>query len=266
VVQYLQATRQVRKETIMHRQREPPTAPATSYAAGVNGDHHPTKLRLREAREAAVRTLSEGFARDEIGLDAFDERIERAYRAESIAELARLTSDLTPVEADVTSTEAVLVATIEPPRIVSQSDHVDPAGRLVASATLGSVEREGPLSLSGHVRARAVLGSLVVDLRDVRLGPGVTELRLDATFGSIEIFVPADLSVELEAGALLGSVEGRSRLVPDADPDAPVLRIVGRALFGSIEVVPKAPRHLLRQVEQRRGVLALPAPASADEE
>jgi len=47
-----------------------------------------------EGRERAVARLHDGYAHGALGTDTFALRVERAYRAESVAELRALTADL----------------------------------------------------------------------------------------------------------------------------------------------------------------------------
>jgi hypothetical protein len=96
-----------------------------------------------------------------------------------------------------------------------------------------------------------VLGSVVIDLRDVILPRGVTVIEVAAVLGSIEIIVPANLAVESDGSSILGSFAGIQRVPRDPDPEAPVLRVQGRAVLGSIEVHTRLP-------ESRMARAALP--------
>jgi hypothetical protein len=89
----------------------------------------------------------------------------------------------------------------------------------------------------------ALLGSVVVDLRDARFGSGVTEIDIRAALGSVELFVPPTVRVEMRGGAsFLASVEtdGWARTVPPG-PSQPVLRVTSRAFMASVEVRVCAP-------------------------
>src|SRR6202012_1875336 len=112
-----------------------------------------------------------------------------------------------------------------------------PARGQRAVAILGSVERRGHWAVARASSALAVLGSVVIDLRDVTMPPGVTTLEVSAVLGSVEILVPPNLAVESEGSGILGSFEGVHRVPPEPDPDSPILRVQGRAVLGSIEVV-----------------------------
>lgn len=124
------------------------------------------------------------------------------------------------------------------------------------TAVFSTVTRHGEWLPPEELHVVASFGSAKLDFTQALLAPGVTELRAFAVFGSVELWVPADLEVELDASALFGSVErkdaggGVKRFLRDqlrrvsgggaddplSDDDPPVLRIRGRAIFGSIIV------------------------------
>lgn len=195
----------------------------------MRGDQHPKHAALRAARERAIDQLSTGFARDELGLEEFDERLSRAYAAEDEAQLGALVGDLSADALAVVSTPSTsALAPLASPRSPR------------AVAILGSVERRGQLAARAS-GALAVLGSVVIDLRDVELPPGVTTLEVSAVLGSVEVIVPPWLAVESEGQGVLGSFESVQRMPRFADPELPVLRITGRAVLGSIEVRTELP-------------------------
>jgi hypothetical protein len=108
-------------------------------------------------------------------------------------------------------------------------------GNVVARAIFGSVERvEASLPAQGAA-AMAIFGSVELDLRHVRLPPGVTELRVQAILGSVEITVPPDLAVDMRGLPIFGSFEGLDRVPVDRTGE-PILRIVGAAVLGSVEI------------------------------
>src|ERR1700728_2190946 len=60
----------------------------------MQGDAHPTKIAVRERRERVVAQLTESFARDEIGIEAFETRIDAAFCCQTGAEFDELVADL----------------------------------------------------------------------------------------------------------------------------------------------------------------------------
>jgi hypothetical protein len=79
-------------------------------------------------------------------------------------------------------------------------------------------------------------GGVEVDLREAQLAPDA-KLTVHTLFGGIAIRVPPGWRVESELKALAGGVDARG--LTD-DPDAPVLKLDGLAVFGGIAVGAKA--------------------------
>ncbi|HEX2674168.1 MAG TPA: DUF1707 domain-containing protein, partial [Polyangiaceae bacterium] len=169
----------------------------------MRGDEHPKRAQLRASRAQTIERLTNGFTRDELGLEEFEDRLNRAYAADSEPDLNALVSDLSPeTVAIVFDAEVVPAANIA---LVPSA----PAPR--ALAILGSVERRGQLAARAS-GALAVLGSVVIDLRDVNMPPGVSTLEVSAVLGSVEIIVPPNLAVESAGASILGSFEGIQRV------------------------------------------------------
>jgi len=196
----------------------------------MRGEQHPKQAALRSARDQTIEQLTNAFTRDELGLDDFEQRLNQAYAAEAPAALEALVRDLSP-ETAVTETELVAA----PSTALAPVERPAPGQRAVA--ILGAVERRGHWQIARSSGALAVLGSVVIDLRDVTLPPGVTTIEVSAVLGSIEILVPPNLAVESHGSSILGSFEGVQRVPREPDADLPVLRVQGRAVLGSIEVV-----------------------------
>ncbi len=83
----------------------------------------------------------------------------------------------------------------------------------------------------------AWFGGIEVDLSEAELAPGA-RLSLYTLFGGIEIKTPPTWRVESELKVLAGGVDARTPA--HDDPDAPLLTLTGRALFGGIEIAAKA--------------------------
>ena len=81
-------------------------------------------------------------------------------------------------------------------------------------------------------------GGVDADLREATLAPDA-RLSVTAVFGGIQLVVPPEWRIEKDIRAVAGGydVSGED---PD-DPDAPVLRLEGRAFCGGIAVSRKSP-------------------------
>lgn len=208
----------------------------------LDGEGHPRHLALRKARDSALERLSESFARDELSLDEFERRVDRAYASSAESELDVLVADLPAAS----QSELARVPSTPVPVISS-----DPKRPRLALAVFGSVERR----VNGHVApgatVAAVFGNVELDLREVVLPPGVTELHVRALFGNIELTLPPTIAVECNGTPVFGSFESLDRK-PASVAAEPVLRIVGSAVFGNVEVKTLPPRLLLEGHGRRR--------------
>jgi hypothetical protein len=183
------------------------------------------------ARDQAIERLQDHYAHNQLEVQDFERLVEMAERARSNTELARLFDGL-PASPEAARAELVVAE--------------KPAGRVTAtvSATLGSNVRRGRWRVPSYVKAAARFGSVEMDLSDADLSRGETVIEVSALFGSVEITVPEGLAIECEGNAVLGSFD---HYAADAASrrDARRVRIVGRAVFGSVDI----------KVKKRTGVL-----------
>lgn len=193
---------------------------------------------MTEARERAIARLSDAFAHDRIGVEDFEERLTLVHRATSIAEVSRTLSDLVDHD-DAIDVEwrpaqvAMPLATLASQSAMVRGDSV--------KAIFGGVERRGAWRVPTHLNVVATMGGIVLDFRDAVLGPGVTEVHVRAVFGGVEIIVPPSLPVEVSGGAIFGGFGHVDRMPAQADPDRPMLRVRGVAIFGGVSIETRLP-------------------------
>ena len=60
----------------------------------MEGERHPARRVLGAVRDQVIEHLSEAFAKDELGVDEFEARIDGAYRASTEEGLRALVKDL----------------------------------------------------------------------------------------------------------------------------------------------------------------------------
>lgn len=178
---------------------------------------------MNERRDLVVRRLSEQFAADRLTLEELERRLDLVYQAQSPAELLALTADLPA---------PVAVTTSSGQRRVSLGPEVSRQFR----ATLGNLERSGPMDLPALLEVSAVLANVELNLRDATFGP-FTEIAIRCLLGNVAITLPAGVRVEHDGGGVLGSFT--CHVSPGAMPmvgTAPVVRLTGRATLGNVEV------------------------------
>jgi hypothetical protein len=145
-----------------------------------------------------------------------------------------------------------------PPAVLSPPAHptLSPSQvpeRRGAVAVLSHTRRDANWVLPRLFRVFAFWGNVELDLTQVLLGAGTSVIEIRCIMASVEITVPPDLRVESEVDAVLGSAEVRRQIANTTSPDAPLVRITGSTLLGSIEIKvvdPNAPS-LLEKIRRR---------------
>ncbi len=198
----------------------------------------PSLVALRDRRDEVIEILSDAFAGGLLELDAFDERVDLAHRADSVAALDRLVEDLAPIPA---TAEAAAPALAPAPVTAATAIELQRSEKQSLVAVMGGVERKGAWRVPRRLRVLTVMGGADLDLREARLPPGVTELRVTSIMGGVDIIVPPGLAVEAHGWAIMGGFDGVDRAPAQPDPERPLLRITGFAVMGGISVRTRLP-------------------------
>ena len=81
-----------------------------------------------------------------------------------------------------------------------------------------------------------VFGGSTLDLRNIKLAPGIQEINVFTIFGGFKVIVPDGLSVKIDVDPVLGEFVDKRRNVPSIKNDA-YLRITGSIVFGGGEIM-----------------------------
>jgi hypothetical protein len=160
--------------------------------------------------------LNEAAADGRLTLGEHADRVERAYAARTLGDLAGLTTDLA-------------LPSAQPIRLDS---------RRVVAGPLAKEHRDGRWVVPASMPVTAIGGDVILDLRDAVLQSQRTTLYVTAVAGQVRIIVPDSLAVTMTGTAVLGrKIAPRA---PAAAPGQPVVEIRVFALAGTVRVV--APR------------------------
>ena len=193
-------------------------------------------------RDRVIQTLAAHYAYDRLSLEEFEERLERAYRVVSVGQLA-------PLLADLPSTTAEELAA------APQAVRVPAAGvpeRGFAMAVMGGFERKGGWVVPRRFKVTAIMGGGVLDLREARFGPGVTEIDVFVFMGGVEVYVPPGVRVECSGAALMGGFGTDTGDVGTFSPMQPVVRLSGMAVWGAVDAQTRLPGESEKQYKRRR--------------
>jgi hypothetical protein len=203
----------------------------------------PTPVLLNAQRERTINSLCEYFANDALELAEFEQRLDRAHRAGTMADLQALTSDLPALTTPILETTTPARRTVT--GVIAQR-----ANQLLV-AVMGGVVRRGRWTPAKHTVVLAFWGGADLDFREADLPPGVTEVTVIAVMGGCEIKVPPGLNVETGGIAIMGGFE-HSGSSHAPSPDEPTLRINGLAVMGGVEIQVRLPGESSRDARARR--------------
>lgn len=189
-------------------------------------DSHDQRPELRISdtdRDRAAEVLREAHAHGRITVDELDERLTSVYAAKTEA-------DLVPVTRDLPATRGPAAAAMAPAR-----GRIGGTPRFRTSlAILGGASRNGAWVVPPEYKAVATLGGIDLDMSNSTFAEAETVIKVYAVLGGVEITVPEDAEVDVGVVGILGGVDNGGE--GPGVPGGPLIRIVGVAVMGGIEV------------------------------
>jgi len=151
----------------------------------VTAARKPSDLRASDVdRERVVAVLAEAAADGRLTLEEHSERVQRAYQARTLGELAGLTRDLVPAGAQ--------------PLRLDDSRSV--------SAFFTTSRREGRWVMPDRLSVTVVGGQLILDLREALLQDMHTIVHATLVGGSLHMLVPERVTVQVTTSRYSGRV------------------------------------------------------------
>jgi hypothetical protein len=192
----------------------------------------PSELRISDDdrhRVAEVLRLAAGEGR--IDLEELDERLEATYQAKTYGELVPITVDLPSA------------ARVQPRPVHRDPAPVGPVARYTSSlAVMSETKRVGAWGVQDGHNAFALMGSVLLDLREARFDSDEVVINANAVMGEVKVIINASTAVVVEGMPIMGEfTEHRAEVPFDADRGGPVVRVKGVALMGSVNVQRKGP-------------------------
>jgi hypothetical protein len=178
-------------------------------------------------RERTIQALCSHFAHDRLTTEQVDERLEHAQKAHSRAELELLLADLPQTEA------TALIPEPRPRAPIAPSDDDEEFEQKV-TAIMGEVKRTGVWTPPRRLRVRSIMGSVIIDLRDARLLPGLTEISVFAFMAEVKVLVPPGVRVVSDGTAIMAAFGGDSIGGYSDDPNTPIVRVTGTAIWAEV--------------------------------
>jgi hypothetical protein len=191
--------------------------------------HDPSQLRISDAdRHRVTEVLRDAAGEGRLDLDELEERLELTWAAKTYAELVPITLDL-QAHGVVTPSAGAMAR-----RTPSQ---VPTVGHKSSTAIMGDRKRQGVWSIPERHTAFALMGSVLIDLRQAQLSAHETTITANAIMGEVKVIVPADMHVVVDGTPIMGDYgQGKDRTPAELRPDSPIVRVRGIALMGSVSV------------------------------
>ena len=188
----------------------------------------PSQLRISDNdRQKVAEVLRVAAGDGRIDLEELDERLELAWGAKTYA-------DLVPITADLHLATHAQPASAPVPR----PSNVPAVGHASSTAIMGECKRQGVWSVPEHHSAFALMGSVLIDLRQAQLSAHHTQINASSIMGEVKIVVPAHIHVVVDGTPIMGEYgQGKDKTPAQVGPDSPTVRVRGMALMGSVTVV-----------------------------
>ncbi|MGE0218293.1 DUF1707 SHOCT-like domain-containing protein [Mycolicibacterium sp.] len=167
-------------------------------------------------RIQVAQLLTDAAASGTLRLDEYEDRLTRAYAAQTYDELERLSADL--------------------PGAVTRgrSGPCRPAPSTLLLAILSGFERRGRWNVPRRMTTFALFGGGVVDMRYADFTSHIVDIRSYSIMGGQTIMVPPEVNVDLRGIAVMGTFD--HTVGGQGSPGAPLIRVRGFSLWGSVSV------------------------------
>lgn len=195
-----------------------------------NSARHDAKDTRNEPSRAAdtdriqiAQLLAYAAEQGRLKLNDYEDRLTRAYAAQTYEELDRLREDLPGA-----------------PVNLRRGGKPNPAPSTLLLALLSGFERRGRWNVPKKLTTFALWGSGVVDLRYADFTSTDVDIKAMSIMGATRILLPPEVNVHLKGRGVMGNFD-RS-VLGEGTPGAPTVRIRGFSLWGSVSVIRKARR------------------------
>jgi hypothetical protein len=197
----------------------------------------PRHLRVSDAeRETVAERLRVAAGEGRLDLEELEERITAVYTAKTYADLEPITRDLPDTGAGGGVPSTLPAARAGRGRwLVGRK----PARRNTF-VVMGGSENRGAWVLPQRYNAFAVMGGIVLDLREAQFEGMEATINASCIMGGIEIVVPDGLNVQVHGFGFMGGYSGTPS--GEIDPGAPTVHVRGMAFMGGVDVKRKAPK------------------------
>jgi len=198
-------------------------------------------MSLDLEREEVVQALCAHYAQDHLTTGELEARFERVYRAPDRAALLTVLDGLPAITRPASAAPLGELQSTAPAPMYEPPRHVtglrDSEKRYLA--VFSTVKKEGVWRAPSMARVRAVMGTVILDLREADIPPDGMDIDAEAIMGEVKILLPLGVGAEVDCTAILGEVVDRTQ---QGAPGLPFVRVRGGTTMGAIRVETKLPK------------------------
>jgi hypothetical protein len=174
-------------------------------------------LAAETDRIEVAQLLTDAAAHGKLQMSDYEDRLTKAYAAQTYDELDRLRSDL-------------VGSSVSPRR----GGPAKPAPSTLLLAIMSAFERRGRWNVPKKLTTFALWGGGVIDLRYADFTSTDVEIHATSIMGGQTILLPPEVNVEVKGRGVMG---GFDHDVPgEGTPGAPTVRIRGFSLWGGVGI------------------------------
>lgn len=190
-------------------------------------------LRASDAdRDHVAKLLGEALAEGRLDAEEHAERVDGVYRAKTLGELRPYVADL-PVSFSPPSTAGVQTGAAPVRAGAGMLANAQATDSVMA--VFGEQKRRGRWLVRNGLDAKAIFGSVELDLTEAVLEQRELSISATSVFGEVKLIVPEGVMVVNEGVAVLGE---RNMELPQEQPytaETPIVHVRGFTLFGNVE-------------------------------
>jgi hypothetical protein len=185
----------------------------------------PETRRAKEASSQAADTdriqvaqlLTDAAAQGRLPMNDYEDRLTKAYAAQTYGELDQLRSDL-------------LGSSVSPRRGAAYK----PAPSTLLLAIMTAFERRGRWNVPKRLTTFTLFGGGVVDLRYADFTSPDVEIHAYSVMGGQPILLPPEVNVEIQGRGVMGRFD--RGVAGKGAPGAPTIKIRGFSLWGGVGI------------------------------
>ena len=166
-------------------------------------------------RIQVAQLLTDAAAQGRLPMTEYEDRLAKAYAAQTYSDLARLSADLP--------------GTATPPG----AGPARPAPSTLLLAIMSGFERRGRWNVPKRLTSVALFGGGVIDLRYADFTSPDVEIHSYSIFGGQTILLPPEVNVDVRGIGVMGAFDHVGEL---GSPGAPHVTIRGFSLWGSVGI------------------------------